>query len=321
MFWPGFWPIPTNLLASVLYHGVDQLLRRGADRGYLPITESIPGVRGKLELATTLKAQVLPRAHAICQFDELSYDVLHNQILKATLRHLLQSGDLADELHAPIRFSYHRLSGITDIRLSDRAFHLVQLHRNTRYYRFLLDVCRLLFACLIPDEASGKFRFRDFTRDERGMRRVFERFLFNFYRHEQWTFGVSSNVFPWTNAVAEASALDLLPFMRTDVTLTGADRRIVLDAKYYAEAFQSYRGRPSLRSAHLYQLFAYLKNLPPPNKPDLPTDGMLIYPLVNRRLDLSYQLHGHRIRICSIDLAQHWRRIKGDLLSLISSGN
>jgi 5-methylcytosine-specific restriction enzyme subunit McrC len=306
-----------NLLASVLYHGVDQLLRRGADRGYIPIMEPIPGIRGKLEIAATVKAQVLQRAQTVCQFDELSHDVPHNRILKATLRQLLQSTDLDKKLHAPIRFTYHRLAGISDVRLSERDFHSVQLHRNIRFYRFLLDVCRLLYDCLIPDQATGKFRFPDIARDEKRMRRVFERFLYNFYRHEQSTYRVGSNAFEWTDVIGAPCDIALLPIMRTDVTLLGRDRRIVMDAKYYVETLQTHHGKASLRSGHLYQLFAYLKNLPPPRKSNLPTDGMLIYPLVDRPLDLHYTMHGHRIRIYTLNLNQHWRSIKQDLLRLL----
>jgi 5-methylcytosine-specific restriction enzyme subunit McrC len=306
-----------NLLAAVLCDGIDQLLRRGADRGYLPIVEAIPGIRGKLEIATTVKAQMLPRAQTICQFDELSYDVPHNQILKATLRQLLQSPDLDRKLHAPIRFTYHRLAGITDIRLSERVFHSVQLHRNIRFYRFLLDVCRLIYDCLIPDEATGKFRFPELARDEKRMRRVFERFLFNFYRHEQSAYRVRSNTFPWARVAGAPAHIDLLPTMRTDVTLIGPDRRVVIDAKYYVKTLQTHHGKPSLRSGHLYQLFTYLKNLPPPHNPNLPTDGMLIYPLVDRPLDLHYTMHGHGIRIYTLNLNQHWRSIKHDLLRLL----
>src|SRR3954468_9405112 len=69
-----------NLLAAVLTRGIDHLLRRGPDRGYLPRTEVIPGIRGKLDLSASIKANLLPSARTACQFDELSHDVPHNQI-------------------------------------------------------------------------------------------------------------------------------------------------------------------------------------------------------------------------------------------------
>jgi 5-methylcytosine-specific restriction enzyme subunit McrC len=303
-----------NLLASVLTRGVDQLLRRGPDQGYLPRTEMIPGIRGKLDLSATVKANLIPRARTVCALDELSHDIPHNQILKATLHQLLRSNPLDAKLRDPVRTAYLRLPGISDIRLSERAFRAVQLHRNIRFYRFLLDVCRLLYRCLIPDEKTGASRFRDFTRNERRMHRLFERFLYNFYRHEQTTFRVRRSCFKWAGATGPDRSL--LPTMNTDLTLTRPGRFLVIEAKYTPNVLQHHpQGSPTLRSGHLYQLFAYLKNLPIPAETTL--DGLLIYPMANRRLDLMYTLHGHRIRIYTLDLGQHWRMIRRDLLALV----
>src|SRR5262245_12373686 len=153
-----------NLLASVLCRGVDRLLRGGVDRGYLFQQEEILGIRGKLDLSATLKANLMSRARTKCIFDDLSSDVLHNQIIKATIRRLLQCETIAVKLREPLRLAYVRLSDVTDINLSESTFRRVQLYRNIQFYRFLLDICRLLFECLIPDETTGRFRFRDFTR-------------------------------------------------------------------------------------------------------------------------------------------------------------
>src|SRR5262249_50383748 len=125
-----------DLLAAVLNRGVDHLLCRGLDSNYLAHRESIPGIRGKLDLAATVKANLLSRVHTLCEFDEFSYDVLHNRILKAALRQLLQTRDLDSRIRDPLRATYHRLHEITDIPLSLRAFRSVHLHRNNRIYRF-----------------------------------------------------------------------------------------------------------------------------------------------------------------------------------------
>lgn len=303
-----------NLLAGVLCRGVDHLARRGIDRGYRSPKEEIPGIRGKLDLSDTIKSNLLSRARTVCSFDELSPDVLHNQIIKATLRHLLLSETLAAKLREPLRIGYQRLPGVTDIRLRESVFRAVQLHRNIRFYRFLLDVCRLLFECMVPDEVTGRFRFRDFTREEDRMHRLFERLLFNFYRHEQAAFKVSRPAFPW--AQTDGTAISLLPQMRTDIYLTCSARRILIDAKYTASIIQEYHGHRSLRSTHLYQIFSYLKNIPTPASTHA-TEGMLVYPLARNKLDVSFLMHGHGIRVYTIDLKQHWKCIRQDLLYLL----
>ena len=245
-----------NLLASVLNRGIDLLLRRGFDRGYLPRTEDIAGIRGKLDLSATIKRNVLQCGRTVCQFDELSHDVLHNRILKTTLRRLLQTGGLDARLREPLRNSYLRLAEVQEVSLTERLFGAVQLHRNIRFYRFLLDVCRLLFNCLVPDEVTGRFLFQDFTHDENYMHRLFEQFLRNFYMHEQRALAVSRPRLYWKAVSESAAAIDLLPTLNPDICLAGRGRTIVLDAKFYRETLDYRFGKASLRSGHLYQMLS-----------------------------------------------------------------
>ncbi|MCW5968717.1 MAG: hypothetical protein KIT57_09395 [Blastocatellales bacterium] len=44
---------------------------------------------------------------------------------------------------------------------------------------------------------------------------------------------------------------------------------------------------------------------------------MLIYPTVNESLNLNFSLHGHPVRIRTVNLNQDWRQIKRDLLNII----
>lgn len=304
-----------NLLALVLTRGIDQLLRRGLDRGYLSVVEELAGIRGKLDLSTSIKSNLLPRARTACQFDELSHDVLHNQILKATLVRLLKAEGLERKVRSSVRLAFQRMPECRSIQLTRHHFRAVQLHRNTRFYRLLIDVCRLVFEHLIPDESKGIFRFRDFSRDEVRMRLLFEQFLRNFYKHEQSAFRVRRNHFPWANAVGEGAAL--LPEMNTDVTLVRPGHQIVIDAKYtpYVLQHNPYGGTPRLNSKHLFQLFAYLKNIPNPMHDAI--DGIIIYPLAQNDVNAKCEIHGHLLRVFTVDLNQHWTNIRRELLSLV----
>jgi 5-methylcytosine-specific restriction enzyme subunit McrC len=50
---------------------------------------------------------------------------------------------------------------------------------------------------------------------------------------------------------------------------------------------------------------------------DATAEGILLYPAVESTLRLSYEMHGHTLRICTIDLAQDWHEIRQELLQLI----
>jgi hypothetical protein len=80
-----------------------------------------------------------------CEFDELSYNVLHNQILKATMRRLIRAQDLATESTEGLAQLCRLFSDIEDIELTGRVFGRVQLYRNNQFYDFLLKVCELIY--------------------------------------------------------------------------------------------------------------------------------------------------------------------------------
>lgn len=307
-----------NLLARVLSTGTRALLRRGLDRGYLPLEEELSTVRGHIELAATLKLQARNVRRVECTFDELSHDLLHNQLLKASLRLLAQARSLEPALSRALRSLAVRMGGVSDIRLSQAAFARVQLHRNNAQYDLLLKICRLAFECLIPVQRGAGYAFQEVLSDERKMARVFEKFVRNFYRASQKAYAVKPLQFEW-QAVPISSSYDVrLPVMRTDVYLVSDSRRIIMDTKYYAEALQEHHGSASFRSENLYQLFAYLRNDAAWN-PDLVIgEGILLYPEVKQSLDATYSVHGHPVRLATVDLARPWQQIEDRLTSLIT---
>lgn len=83
-----------DLLAKVLINGLKILLKRGLDQDYQPQEQEVAGVKGKLNFSATLKSNRLWQQHTICAFDEYSADMPSNQILAATIQHLLDNPSL-----------------------------------------------------------------------------------------------------------------------------------------------------------------------------------------------------------------------------------
>lgn len=308
-----------NLLARVLLNGTRALLRRGLDRDYQPYDEEIATVWGRIELGTTLRLQARNVRRLHCEFDELSHDLLHNQILKASLRRLARAPtidrDLAHELQALAR----RMPQISDMWLERSAFARVQLHRNNAYYGLLMKVSELAFDCLLPEPGGDGFRFQDVLRDERKMALVFEEFVRNFYRSEQAAFTVEPLTIAW-DAVRVAGTAGRLPSMRVDVFLRSQERRVIIDTKYYANVLQSYHGTESFHSGNLYQLFSYLKNAAGRDSQFLRAEGILLYPSSGSELDEEFEIQGHNVRVSTINLAQPWPSIGNRLQSLLRAG-
>ena len=247
-----------DLFARVLKSGVAHLLKRGLDRAYVTADEEMAGVRGRLDIATSLKHATFPRARAWCAFDELSPDTLPNRIVRTTLRTLASVSELDGALAEDLRDLYRRMPGVQEVRITRQSFRRLALGSNNRYYGFLLDVCELVHRNLLVDEQTGTVKFRDFTRDAVQMARLFERFLFRFYAREQGTYRVEAPCLEW-DATGQAEALEYLPRMRTDIVLRGAERVVVMDAKYYSQTLSEYFGKATIRSGHLYQLCSYLR--------------------------------------------------------------
>jgi len=146
-------PDLANLFAVVLSEAIRRLIRHdGLHREYVPRTDELAVLRGKVDFAAGIKRQTQRSGRAVCRFDELDHDVLHNQILRATIEILLK----AEGLEAPNR---ERLLGckrwfarVSTISLRASLFPRVQIAGNARQYRFLLNLCELIFHSLLPTE-------------------------------------------------------------------------------------------------------------------------------------------------------------------------
>lgn len=311
-------PDVLNLCAHVLTEGIDRLLRRGIDRGYVGLIEETPRVRGRINITGTITGLTWLRSRAVCQFDDLTPDVAHNRVLRTTVQ-LLSNAQIDFGLRDRLREIDRRMSGISTIPVSSSLFRRIQLHRNNSFYAFLLRVCELVHLSLLPDRSGeGPSWFRDVLSDEDYMADVFEEFIRNFYILKQSQFTVGRTQPKWSATAAEPTALRFLPTMTTDVTLLSATRTIIIDAKYYKEALQTYYGSRTVHSSNLYQLLAYLRGSNQRVAAGQSVEGVLLYPVGEQCVDLSYTIDGYPVRIYTLNLAQPWYRIESDLLNLLA---
>ena len=310
-------PDLNNLFAGILANATHHLVRCGLDRSYVPFEEETPRIRGRIDFSASEKNQTRTRGKLVCIYDELSPDVLHNQIVKATLRLLRNDQRVHLDSRKRLAQSLEAFYEVGDLRVTPRHFHRVQLHRNNRAYRFILHLCELIHASLLPNKSQdGVRRFRDFTRDEKVMAKVFEDFVRNFASRHFTEAAVSAMHIHWRASELAEGTCSMLPRMITDVTVAWPDRKLILDCKYYQEALVSRYDALRFRSGNLYQLNAYLTN-----KAFEPgwesVEGMLLYPSNGYHFDHAFKLHGkHRIRVSTVDLQQVWPKIEMDLLGL-----
>ena len=69
----------------------------------------------------------------------------------------------------------------------------------------------------------------------------------------------------------------------------------------------------SLRSDHLYQLFAYLTNHARSYSAEPPAVGLLLYATAGATFDYRYRVQGHPLWVWSVDLAKPWPAVRDGL--------
>lgn len=306
-----------GLFSRQLIVGVRALHRQGLETGYVPVEESTSTPRGRILMAPSIRTMTAQPRRVYCAFDELSADIPSNQILKATLSRLLGEEAFELPIRRELRQSIALLANVRNIRLDARVFHEVRVHQNNRLYSFLLTICRFIFECMEAQDRPGEYRFREVDQDEKRMRRIFEKFVRNFFARRQGTFKVKSERMNWMATAEDGSDLGLLPTMNTDVSLRSPGRTIIIECKYTAALYQNRFLEDKLKSHHLYQLSAYLRNVENNREADRRAEGILLYPTVGRSLNQSFQLHGHRVSVRTLDLNQPWTMIEQQMLSLI----
>lgn len=305
-----------NLLGTVLANGTERIIKQGLDRGYVTHSEDTSRPRGRIDMDTSLKRALFPQARAHCHYDVLSRDVLPNRIVKSTLRALAEAEEIDSDLRDRLRRLIRRLVDVTDVQLRRSLFQRVQLHSGNAFYKFLLRVCSLIERNLTPTEEGRGRAFRDFLREEAKMWKLFENFLYCFYQEEQSHYDVDDPKIDWD---VSGTAPGYLPNMWTDVVLTSPDKTIVLDAKFSKNTLSEHRETELFKSEDLYQLFAYVQNAEAKGGSYENAEGLLLYPNVEIALDEEVTVKGHRMRVCTIDLAQHWEEIHVDLLDLVDA--
>lgn len=306
-----------DLFARLLINCAKVIIKKGVDRSYVLHSEDMPGIKGKFEVAETLKRNLLDKHRAVCSFDEFSANILTNQILLTTLSRLQKTVELDYEYKREIKHIRSMFWDIDLINLKASHFKSVKLNRNNRFYGFIIDICRMVFENMLPSETPGVWNFMDFTRDERQMNRLYEEFIFNYFTYEHTGWAVTRDYMRWNFSAENPDDLKYLPRMITDITLSSPTNKIIIDAKYYGKTVGIHYDAEKIHSHNLYQIFSYLINQENGRPREQAASGMLLYPTIEKEFDLKYRFREHDIYIKTLNLNASIPGIKARLDSII----
>ena len=277
-----------ELMAAILEKGIAIQLKRGLGKEYIPQTEALSSLRGKIDIAESIKTQSTLRKQLICTYDEFSVNSIMNRIIKSTVEILLRSN-----------ISKQRKKNLRKLML---YFSEVDFNRNNQTYRMLISICYLVVKGLLQTQSDGSTKLMDFL-DEQRMCRLYEKFILEYYRREfKNQITANASQIPWQLDNDENS---MLPVMQSDIMLQRDDRVLIIDAKYYEHSMQVQFNKHTLHSANLYQIFTYVKNKEYElREKEHTVSGMLLYAKTDEEIypNNVYQMSGNQITVRTLDL-------------------
>ncbi|CCD88395.1 conserved protein of unknown function [Bradyrhizobium sp. ORS 285] len=298
-----------DILGRLLAKVTERRLRSNLSRGYRRISAVIPRVRGRIDWFATLSNSHLERGRLACRFEELSFDIPRNRLVRCAL--IVIAGRVRNQHLASncLRLSddIGRLGVAASLpSKQDIAGDTIAGHQTED--RLLVNTAQLVFAGVLPSEVSGETRLSKLARDEILLRKIFERAVAGFYRHELhasdgWKVRVQRHQ-DWPLEPNSSGDVTLLPGMRPDIILRqGNHHRIVLDTKFTNILTRGMSAAEKFKSANIYQIYAYLRSQAERGSLYAKTEGILLYPSVDEEIDEAFHIQGHIIRFVTVNLA------------------
>lgn len=305
-----------DLFAEILVRGVGTQVKRGLHRDYLAHSDSLATVRGRIDIARTAATRSTVRGRLVCDFDEYEPNTPHNQALKSVVVLLIRHGKVAAPRRDALRRLLPYLEEVTLIAPTSIRWNALTYHRANAAYRLLLGVCEMVVRGLLPTQDAGSTKLTSWVSDD-AMSSLYERFLREYYTFHHPELSPSGTSVRWDYDESRARGADLLPAMRTDVTLRRGKHTLIIDAKYYSRSMQtSMWGKTTVYSANLYQMLTYVKNA------DVDRDGSVSGLLLYARTEATDQpnldviIQGNRIGARTLDLNRPWDELSAQLQAI-----
>ena len=303
-----------ELMAAILAKGMAVQIKRGLGKEYIPKTEPLSALRGKIDIVESIKTQTMLKKQMICTYDEFSVNGTMNRIIKSTVGLLLRS-DISKARKKELRKLMVYFGDVEPIDLYTVNWN-IQYNRNNQTYRLLISICYLVVKGLLQTNSDGSTRLMEFV-DEQRMCRLYEKFILEYYRKEYPEITANTSQIPWQ---LDDGIGAMLPVMQTDIMLTYKEKVLIIDAKYYTHTTQSQFDTHTLHSGNLYQIFTYVKNkeielAAQPHE----VSGMLLYAKTDEAVlpNNSYVMSGNKISVKTLDLDCDFSEIANQLNKIV----
>lgn len=315
-----------DLVAEILVRAVEKRQRRHLSLGYRSRQAALNRVRGRIDVLTTERHQLLSRGRVACRFDELTIDTPRNRFVRAALEAISRVVQRHDLVHRCRKLaSDMKAMGVSGNPPTRAQITADRFGRHDADDRFMVAAAKLAFDLALPTEASGANILALPEREERWVRRLYEKAVGGFFDIVLSSTGwqvMCGSALSWQIERKTPGIDEILPQMRTDMVLDHppSGRRIIIDTKFNSILTSGWYREETLRSGYIYQIYAYLRSQV--GRGDSLADhaqGILLHPSVGGALDETVVIQGHSIRFLTVDLTASTRKIRAQLLRVCES--
>lgn len=307
-----------DLFAEILYRGVSAQLKQGLYREYIERRESMPTLRGKLDINGTIRHKMQNDMLLACEYDVLSENNIFNQIIKTTAVLLFRSADVQSVRRKQLKKILPFFSEISELDPFCIRWDRLKFQRNNKAYRMLIYVCYFVIKGMLVCTKEGKYQFSTFS--EKEMSSLYEHFVLEYYKRHFPQYAPNASCISWCLDEENTSDKSFLPGMKTDITLTNraTNKTLIIDTKYYTHMTETVNDKKIIHTANLYQIFAYATNKKLLSGSDV--TAMLLYAKVKDEVvpttDVTHEL-GVRLKADALDLSVPFEEIKKQLNSFV----
>ena len=304
-----------DLFAAIIIRGIGNQIKRGLYRDYISREDVLPGLRGQINVSETIKQQSLSQGKLVCAYDDFTENSPHNRALKSTMLMLLRHGSVKSENKKNLRKLLQYFSSVTDIQPTEIRWDSMKYHRNNASYRMLIGICRLAVKGLLLTTEAGTHRLSTWLQDEE-MYRLYERFVLSYYQQHHPEYAPRSSNIEWD--LLDDADTTYLPTMKTDITLSRGDKKLIIDTKYYGHTMQvnTRYNSTTFISGNIYQIYTYVKNSDKSSTGKVA--GVLLYAKTDEEItpNNDFNIGGNRISLKTLDLNRQWHTITEELDNL-----
>lgn len=164
-----------EVYAICLSDAVEVLGKRGLYKEYIKQEDvELTSPKGRIEIQKSISRQTKIKGKLICSYDELSDDVIHNQIIKSTLYHTIYNKDIGNETIHRLQKALTYFNGIKIIDTKNINFKDIKFNNSNIRYKTVLSLCKTLL------EIDSIEKIIDYTFEDK-LYVTFKNQLYNFY--------------------------------------------------------------------------------------------------------------------------------------------